>query len=151
MCTYSKDRSLQQPGIHLNACEAKIVHFNNECFEQEKRNLSFCVFFHKQKCYGHYCQVFPCSALLLLVLLTDCTSAFLLLPICQSEMTVALCQTSYTSDGNQFTFHLQLIIFSFLCCSQDEPVHSSHFLLEYTYLLHASELQGLTNNLWNFT
>lgn len=83
--------------------------------------------------------------------LTDCTSTFLLLLICQSEMTVALCQTSYASDWNPFTFHLQLIIFSFLCCFQDEPVHSSHFTLEHIYLLHVSDVQGLNNNLWDST
>lgn len=44
-------------------------------------------------------------------LFLPCASNFLLLSICQSEMTVVLCQTSYTPDWNPFTFHLNLISF----------------------------------------
>lgn len=41
---------------------------------------------------------------------------------CPSEMTVVLCQTTYTPDGNPFIFHLKLISLLLLSWSQDEQV-----------------------------
>lgn len=109
MCTYSKHRSLQ-PGISLYAVKPRFSVLASQITSASNEREKIWVSLFFPQVYT-LLLVFSQRALLLFELLLCCTSNLLFLPICQSEMTVVLCQTSYTSDWNPLTFHLKLISF----------------------------------------
>lgn len=116
---------------------------------RREKKSEFLFFFTMWKCCLLYCQVFHTVLCFLFELLLHCSSNFLLLSECQSEMTVVLCQTTYTPDGNPFAFHLKLISFVVTMLVTRWTSLCLHW--DHSYLLCVSDVQALTNNLWDST